>query len=229
MKYNTFLFDLDGTILDTNELILQSFQYTLDRFYPGKYRREDILLHMGKPLLEQMQIFGPERAEEMVRVYREHNLKMHDKLIREFPHVSETLHTLYKMGMKLGVVTTKQRLTAMMGLRFFGLEKLFSAIITMEDVRHHKPHPEPVLSAMERLHAEKERTLMVGDSPVDLDAAHAAGVDAAAVAWSLKPIEILQKSKPELILHDIRELLPLASSSVEGRKGMEEVLGGGIA
>ncbi|MBE3553558.1 MAG: pyrophosphatase PpaX [Thermicanus sp.] len=217
MKYNTFLFDLDGTLLDTNELILQSFLYTLNRFYPGKYTREEILPVMGKPLLEQMRLFGPERAEELVRVYREYNLAMHDALIREFPHVSQTVKELFLRGAKLGVVTSKQRLTTLMGLRYFGLENYFSAIITMEDVKAHKPHPEPVLTALERLKAEKEEALMIGDSTFDLDAAHAAGVDAAAVAWSLKPLELLRSCNPEYILHDIRELLHLATPLMNQR------------
>lgn len=224
MKYNTFLFDLDGTILDTNELILETFQYTLDLFFPGKYRREDLLPHMGKPLLEQMLFYGgADRAEEMVQVYREYNLKMHDALVREFPHVSETLEMLYGLGAKLGVVTTKGRITALKGLRYFGLEGLFSSIVTMEDVRRHKPHPDPVLAAMVQIGAEKEKTLMVGDSTFDLDAAHAAGVDAAAVAWSLKPLEELKESRPEYILYDIRQLLPLLRhAEEETNPGMEE-------
>ncbi|TCS81809.1 pyrophosphatase PpaX [Tepidibacillus fermentans] len=219
MKYKTLLFDLDGTILNTNELIINSFLYTLEQFYPGKYNREMIIPHMGKPLYEQMVIFGDEsHAEEMVKIYREHNLRTHDEYVLEFPHVKEVLETLKQEGAILGVVTTKMLNTTMMGLKRFGMDSLMSTIVSYEDTEFHKPAPEPVLLAMERLGANPETTLMVGDSQYDIQAAKNAGITAIGVAWSLKGPEFLKQFDPDYVIKDMRDLIPI----VRGIKEDEE-------
>ncbi len=209
MRYQTVLFDLDGTILDTNELILQSFMYTLERFFPGQYSREDVIPHMGDTLYNQMARFSQEMAEELVDVYREHNEKIHDEYVQLVPHVMETVQELENMAVKMGVVTTKQRTTAVMGLRHYGLEQYMGTIITFQDVKYHKPHPEPVLKAMEDLDADPAKTVMVGDSSYDIRAAKEAGIDVAAVKWSLKGVDYLKKYQPNYLIDDMRDLLDI--------------------
>lgn len=209
MKYTTVLFDLDGTLLDTNELIIQTFLVTLNEYYPGKFGREHILPHMGMILPKQMELFDPNNVEALVEAYRTHNVRMHDDLVQEFPHVREVVAQLADDGVKLGIVTSKQIRTTMMGLDKYGLTPYMQAIVTYDDTTEHKPHPAPVLLAMDKLQADPAKTLMVGDSTYDIDAAHAAGIAAAGVHWSLKPEEVLLASKPEYMLHDMRDLLTI--------------------
>jgi len=210
VKYKTLLFDLDGTILNTNDLIINSFLYTLEQFYPGKYTEEKLIPHMGKPLREQMVIFGDEaNADKMVEIYREHNIRTHDEYVKEFPYVKEVLTTLKEEGYTLGVVTTKMRNTVTMGLRRFDLESLMSTVVTYEDTEFHKPAPEPVLLAMEQLGAEKETTLMVGDSQYDIQAAKNAGVTSVGVAWSMKGADFLNQFNPDYMLENMRDLLKI--------------------
>lgn len=211
MKFETVLFDLDGTILDTNELILTSFMHALDTFFPGKYTREDVIPHMGDTLYKQMERFGPEIVNELVETYREHNLQVHDELVRAFPHVKEVVQALRKKGAKIGVVTTKQRQTATMGIRFLDIEADLDTVVCYDDTQHHKPHPEPVLTAVKRLQADAGRTLMVGDSQFDIQAARRAGVACCAVSWSLKGVEFLRRFHPNYIIDDLREVLDLVN------------------
>ncbi|GBF10608.1 pyrophosphatase PpaX [Tepidibacillus sp. HK-1] len=219
MKYKTLLFDLDGTIINTNELIINSFLYTLEQFYPGKYTREAIIPHMGRPLYEQMLQFGEkETAQQMVEVYREHNVRTHDEMVMEFPHVKEVLALLKQEGAILGIVTTKMKNTVMMGLKLFGLDVLMDTIVTYEDTELHKPAPEPVLLAMERLSADPKTTLMVGDSQYDLQAAQNAGITSVGVAWSIKGPEFLQQYHPDFMLYDFRDLINI----VKGTKKVDE-------
>ncbi|MFT9487074.1 MAG: pyrophosphatase PpaX [Tepidibacillus sp.] len=219
MKYKTLLFDLDGTIINTNELIINSFLYTLEQFYPGKYTREVIIPHMGRPLYEQMLQFGEEKtAQQMVEIYREHNVRTHDEMVMEFPHVKEVLALLKQEGATLGIVTTKMKNTVMMGLKLFGLDVLMDTIVTYEDTELHKPAPEPVLLAMERLSADPKTTLMVGDSQYDLQAAQNAGITSVGVAWSIKGPEFLQQYHPDFMLYDFRDLINI----VKGTKKVDE-------
>lgn len=209
MKYKTILFDLDGTLLDTNELIISSFLYTLEQYYPGKYDREHILPHMGKILSDQMALFGPDNVEALVDTYRKYNIEMHDEMVREFPHVVEVVKELAERGVQMAVVTSKQITTTLMGLEKYGLTPYMQALVCHGDTVEHKPHPAPVLLAMEKLNADPDTTLMVGDSTFDLDAAHAAGIAAAGVRWSLKPEQVLLACNPEYMLHDMRDLLKI--------------------
>lgn len=206
-KYETILFDLDGTLLDTNELILTSFLHTLRTFLPEKtFTREDIIPHMGKTLYDMMNLFDEQRAEEMVEFYREHNVSMHDEMVTAFPDVPEVIKDLYQQGYKLGIVTTKQRNTVEMGLKLCGLKEYMSSVVTIEDVERPKPHPEPVLKAMAELKADHETTLMVGDSPFDIQAAQQAGIASAGVAWSLKGEDVLRSFSPTYMLRTMRDL-----------------------
>ncbi len=215
LRYNTVLFDLDGTLIDTNELILVSFLNVLNAHFPGKYARQDLIPHMGKTLHEQMELFGGlEKRDELVDAYRVHNEEIHDEWIREFPHVRETLAELKELGITMGVVTTKQRKTAEMGAAACGVSPYMSTFVTFQDTEKHKPSPDPVLKALSDLGADPSKTLMVGDTQFDIQAGHNAGVHSAGVAWSLKGAEFLAQFKPEYILQDMRDLIAV----VKGEK-----------
>lgn len=209
----TVLFDLDGTIVDTNELIIQSFLHILEGVTDEPYTREKIIPHMGFALVDQIKFFtGLEEVDELVAKYREFNMGKHDELVAEFPYVRETLAGLKAKGIRMGVVTNKMRATTLMGLKLCGLESYMETIVTVEDVKKAKPDPEPVLLALKELGAKPEETLMVGDSQYDIQSAQGAGVFAAGVAWSLKGEAHLRSFNPDYLIHDMRELLDIAGS-----------------
>jgi pyrophosphatase PpaX len=206
----TILFDLDGTILDTNELIIESFLHALKGYVAPDFSREHIIPKMGTPLNEQLQEFsGLEDVTPLVAAYREVNLGRHDELVREFPYVGEVLGNLRRSGIRLGVVTTKIRLTTEKGLKYVGIYDHMEAIVTIDDVTNPKPHPEPVQRALELLGAKPEETLMVGDSTVDIASANAAGTVSVGVAWSLKGEAKLLEAGARHVIHDMRDLYDL--------------------
>lgn len=206
----TVLFDLDGTIIDTNELIIETFLHVLRDKTPSPFTREHIIPSMGLTLEEQLRIFtGQDQVDELVAAYRNYNLERHDELVREFPYVKEVMADLHASGIQLGVVTTKMRATTERALRMFGLIDYLSTIVTVQDVNHPKPHPEPVLRAVEALQANPAQTIMVGDSPADILSANAAGVISCGVAWSLKGEAVLRQYEPRHIIHDMRDLYAL--------------------
>ncbi|MMZ60967.1 Pyrophosphatase PpaX [compost metagenome] len=205
---NTILFDLDGTIIDTNDLIINTFLHVLEQHFPQqKYTREQIIPHMGLTLEQQMQTFsGREEVTDLVADYRTYNNLHHDTLIREFPRVKEVIAELHERGITMGIVTTKIKPTTIRALDYFGLKEYMSTIVTVQDVTHPKPHPEPVLTALSNLGADPAKTLMVGDSAADIQSAKAAGVKAAGVAWSLKGVDVLKQYNPDYILEDMTDL-----------------------
>lgn len=214
--YRTMLFDLDGTILDTNELIIRSFMEALKGTAPEGFCREDIIPSMGEPLEDQLRRFSRlDDVSHLVAAYREVNLRLHDELVKPFLHVNEVLERLHRSGIRIGVVTTKMRLTTEKGLKFVGIRDYVDAIVTIDDVANPKPHPEPVQKALAQLGADPASALMVGDSTVDMRSAAAAGVTAVGVSWSLKGGQILRDAGADYVIDDMRELYAFAGMERE--------------
>lgn len=206
----TVLFDLDGTIMDTNELIIGTFLHVLKDIVPPPFTREQIIPTMGITLEQQLRGFSKrEDVTDLVKAYRDYNLQRHDEMVKPFPHVVDVIEQLNDAGIQLGVVTTKIRLTTERALNMYDLLDKMSVIVTVDDVEHPKPHPEPVLRAVKLLDADPSTTLMVGDSPADIVSANAAGVASCAVAWSLKGEQVLQQYNPRHIIHDMRDLFAI--------------------
>src|SRR5690606_41289722 len=143
-----------------------------------------------------MRRLDPEQWEAMVQTYREHNLACHDDWVKLFPGVSEVVEKLHRAGVALGVVSNKQRISVEKGLSLFGLDRWMQTVVCYGEAGRPKPHPDPILRAMEEIGADSARTLMVGDSRFDLLAARRAGVDAAAGAWSWHGREELGARNP---------------------------------
>ncbi|MBB6673158.1 pyrophosphatase PpaX [Cohnella nanjingensis] len=211
----TVLFDLDGTIIDTNELIIQAFLYALKGIVPPAFSRDEIIPLMGQTLLSQMRQFsGREEVNELLASYREYSLHHHDEMVSLFPGVEQVVPLLKAHGLKLGVVTTKMRETTERALKLLGLYDYMDVIVTLDDVTHPKPHAEPVENALRALGEDPSGALMVGDSGVDILSALAAGAIPVGVAWSLKGDAVLREAGASHIIHDMRELIPLCG--IEG-------------
>jgi len=205
----TLLFDFDGTLLDTNELIIQTFQYVLGNHYPGRFERIDILPFLGPTLHESFDSIDPEKTEQLIVEYRAWNKSMHDELSSEFDGVSETMRLLKAAGMKMAIVSTKRTEMIMKGLELLDVEGVFDEVIAMDDVTKTKPDPEPILLALERLGSTADEALMIGDNYHDIVGGQNAGVRTAGVAWSAKGEAFLQTFNPDYMLQHISELLNL--------------------
>ncbi|HLS67631.1 MAG TPA: pyrophosphatase PpaX [Pseudogracilibacillus sp.] len=208
MTIKTILFDLDGTLIDSNELIEKSFEYTFRQF-GYTFSREEILQFNGPPLTETFTKINPELADEMLQTYRNHNMENHDEYVKLFPYVKETLDILKDYGIKMGVVSAKVHDGVRQGLEVTGIAPYFDTVIGVDDVENSKPHPEPVLKGMSDLKANTESSLMVGDNYHDIEAGKNAGIKTAAVAWSLKGVEYLLQFDPTYIVHHMSDLLSI--------------------
>ncbi|MFC0273307.1 pyrophosphatase PpaX [Metabacillus herbersteinensis] len=209
MKINTILFDLDGTLIDTNDLIIESFLHTLNSYYPNKYQREDVLAFIGPPLHDTFHSVDENRIEEMIVAYRKFNHENHDLLVKQYDTVFETVKTLREQGFKLGIVTTKIRDTVNMGLKLTKLDQFFDVVVTLDDVENAKPHPEPVLKALDQLGSLPAEAIMVGDNHHDIESGRNAGTTTVAVSWSVKGRAYLESYKPDYIVDKMSELLKI--------------------
>lgn len=210
IAYSTILFDLDGTLIDTNELILASFEHTFDIHCPNTYTRADVLPIMGEPLADQMRLFDPNQVKAMVATYRQFNESEHDNYVSLFPHVADCLKQLYQQGITMGVISNKRRKVVEQGLQLFQLDQWMSVVICEGETPNNKPHPDMLLLALDKLNVDAKHTLMVGDSRFDIIAAQRAGIDSVGVAWSLHGEDVKQH-QPTYWITDIRELLSLVN------------------
>ncbi|WP_442596204.1 pyrophosphatase PpaX [Neobacillus sp. D3-1R] len=211
-KITTILFDLDGTLIDTNELIIASFLHTLEKYYPSQYKREDVLPFLGPTLRETFEPMDKDRVDEMIATYRDFNISNHDAFVTIFPTVLETVKTLKNQGFKVGIVTTKLSDVVMMGLRLTKLDSLFDVIVALDHVEKAKPDPEPIFKALEQLGSKPEEAIMVGDNHHDILAGKNAGTKTAACSWSIKGREHLAQYNPDYMLEEMADILNIVGA-----------------
>ena len=199
------LFDFDGTLVDTTDLIYQSMRHATGEVLGREISRDVLMANVGQPLPRQMELLSAEHAEALLDSYRLHNEENHDALIKEFPGVEESLARLKVAGVRVGVVTSKRRFSVDMALKNFpGLGDVVDQWVTMEDTTEHKPRPEPLLKGLELLgNVPREQAAYVGDSPFDVTAAKAAGVESVAVNWGAFSEDALRAAEPDHLVPDL--------------------------
>lgn len=217
LNVRAILFDWDGTLADTIELILRTFEETFRVLGIPPRGRDDILSQVGRPLAEQARDIDPARAGEIFSTYQRLYEKNHPSLAREFPGIRESLKTLKERGYIMALVTSKRADGARHDLRHFGYEGFFEAVVTADDTVRHKPHPEPALEALRRLGSSPEEATFIGDSPFDVRCAHDAGMTAGAVEWGPFPREALEAEGPDYWVRGpsrLTELFPGSAGAV---------------
>ena len=209
MPLTTFLFDLDGTLIDSVRLILDSYHYTTRKHGLPQRTDAEWLAGLGTPLRVQFAPYAdtPEGMAELIASYREYNLANHDQQVTAYPGVVEAVRTLHARGGRLGLVTSKNRSGAERGLRVVGLEGLFEVIVGADDVVNPKPHAEPVLKALALLDCGADDAVYIGDSTHDMESGRAAGVKTAAVLWGPFGREELARTDPDWWLERPEELV----------------------
>ena len=202
------LFDLDGTLIDTIELILSSARHAFAGWPRGAPTDEDWTLGIGTPLVNQLRSYAQSDEEVAVLLerYRAYQDIHHDRLTRCYDDVPAELARLADRGHPLGVVTSKASGIASRSLAHVGLEKYFPVVIGYDDTTRHKPDPEPVLAGLARLNVPASRAVYVGDSPHDIHAGNAAGVVTVAALWGPFSRETLVEAGPNHFIGCLADL-----------------------
>ena len=208
------LFDLDGTLLDTHDLLLATFRFAVREVLgeAGEAIPDEVLMaKVGQPLVTQMWDFTDDEAthDELVRAYREHNALIHDDMVRAFPGAAQTLSALRDAGLRLGVVTSKRHEPALHGLSLFGLDGFFGCLVGADDWPEHKPQPGPVTRGCELLGIDAHSCAYVGDSPFDMQSGSGAGCATAAALWGMFPQIVLEAERPTYVCAHGTDVPPL--------------------
>ena len=207
----TVLFDLDGTLIDSIRLILDSYHHTLAAHGIPPRTDEDWLRGVGTPLNVQFAEWRDDlgKLEAMVATYREYNVAHHDQMVTVYPGVVAALGTIRAAGRRTGLVTSKNRQGALRGLTLVRLEAMMDVLVCADEVTNPKPHPEPVEKAVALLGADPATTVYVGDSIHDMVSGRAAGVRTAAALWGPFGREHLELASPDYWLETPADLVTL--------------------
>ena len=208
------LFDLDGTLIDSVELIINSALYAFEKCGHPPPAAEEWLADLGLPLRTMFGRFISDESalEQLVAGYREYQLANHDRLVRPYDEVAATLTALHDRGHGLAVVTSKAEPLAQRGLAHVGLDGFFDVIVGLESCTRHKPDPEPVHVALDRLGAQAKDAAFIGDSPHDIAAGRAAGVTTIAALWGPFSRAQLAPSEPDYYIERMGDLLRVVGS-----------------
>ena len=180
--FRAIIFDIDGTLTFTNQLIFDSFNYIAKKYLGKKFSNEEIIALFGPTedvILKQM---FPDKFEEVRKDYYAYYHQNHNIALL-YDGIKELLMDLKNSGVILGIFTGKGKTSSLITLNFLGIRELFDMVVTGDDVKNHKPSPEGIVKFIKTFALKPEEVLMVGDAPSDIKAAKAAGVNIASVVW----------------------------------------------
>jgi pyrophosphatase PpaX len=202
------LFDLDGTLIDSLELILNSARYAFEKLERAAPSDEEWLAGVGIPLFTMFARYARDTADRdaLIVAYREYQMANHDRLVRCYDGIVDAVRTLHERGHELGIVTSKSDALAMRGLAHVGLARYMDTIVGCDSSSRHKPDPEPVRVALHRLGRAPEHAIFVGDSIFDITAGNAAGVKTIAVLWGAAKKDEFDSARPNAYISTSSEL-----------------------
>lgn len=204
--FRAVLFDVDGTLIDTAELIADALEFTC-RLHLGRTHPREVYYNLiGKPAIAQMEALGGDKAPEMIDTaiayYEEHAAEE-----QPFPGALDTVARLSEVGIKLGLVTSKTRYELNPTLDRVPLQQHIFVVVTADLTLRPKPYPDPVYLALQTLQIGAHEVLFIGDSPYDLQSGRAAGVHTGAATWGPHPAATLEAERPDFMFTRFREIL----------------------
>lgn len=209
-KIDTVLFDLDGTLLDSKELIYRSFVHTFEKFYPNHELSDaELDSFFGPPLSVTFAKYTDDQKQiaEMIDYYRKYNVEAHDELVNLFPGVKETIKYLSKHNYKLGVISAKKSDLVNHALEIFKIKEYFDIVIGQDEVKNPKPNPEGIILATKKL--KSKRAVYVGDSVSDIEAGKNAKIKTCAIAYKKDNgrAPMLMEAEPDMFIDSMYGLI----------------------
>lgn len=212
--FDGIMFDIDGTLTSTNQLIFQSFNYVTKKYINKTYTDEELIAFFGpteEAILKDLTGNDFEQArKDYFQFYNDH----HKKLADIYPGIRDVLDLIKRRGIPLAVFTGKGKEAAVITLKMLNLYEYFDVIVTGDDVIEHKPSPEGILLFVNKFQFNRERVLLVGDAPADIQAARSAGVKIASVVWDSYAKETVLEAGSDYIFHTVDEMKEFISENI---------------
>ncbi len=189
--YKGIFFDLDGTIADTELVVIMTMLSFVETYTPNqKVTLHQLLKISGPPIKDTLhQYFPNEDVEKLIPEFATKAREFYPKYAVAFPHINAVIQRLKERGIATGIVTSKLRLNALLTLDVIGMKDTFDWIITLDEVKHPKPNPDGLHRCLQHFQLNPEEVLFVGDTIYDYQAGKNAGVDTALVTWSLRSFD----------------------------------------
>lgn len=203
---DTVVFDFDGTLADTSELIINSFQTIYKKFFGEEKPIEYISQFFGEPLKVTLEREFPQPFEDVFNEYREYQSGRFNADVKLFNNAAEILQYLKSKNIKTAVVTSRMRESVIKALNYFNIDKYFDVVIAVNDTINHKPHPEPLLKAINLLGTSPDKTLFVGDSKFDMECANNAGAIPVLTGWHAGAEELKNQYDIKYVINDLYEI-----------------------
>jgi pyrophosphatase PpaX len=197
--FKYILFDLDGTLINSNDVIIKCLRETAKKYINRDLSNEELNNILGKPIKDQLLLIHNKNVEEMIECYKKLYRKYRDELTKEFEGIKEMLDTLKEKGYTMGIVTSKGTSGIEHALTKFHMHRYFDVTISANDVENHKPHPEPILKALKALDGNIQEAILIGDSLSDILCGKNTGIITILVDWSILPREMLLKADPNFV------------------------------
>jgi HAD superfamily hydrolase (TIGR01509 family) len=200
------IFDLDGTLLDTYQLIRQNYIDVFTKYLPDhEYDEAELESFFGPPLIDSFMgiVHDEKRARALSRIYRFISKNNTEKYLRTFPDTATVLQGLRQKGHKIAVCSNKVHEAVLQGLKVGKIAEYVDLIVGFDDVKKPKPDPEGVVLIQERF---GKKAVFVGDSPIDIMTAKNAGIKSIGVTWALTKAETLKQAGADYLVNSMKDL-----------------------
>jgi len=206
------IFDLDGTLIDTREVIAMSLNTAFQKHIGQVFPIIELQKSFGLSISEIFIKYAKDKARDCEHTYTEEYLTHFTDHARLYPNTLEVLDELIKRGYQMSIVTSKSRIRTTRELEYFALTSFMDAVVTEDDTTIHKPNPEPILKALDLVGRSSFGAVYIGDAPTDIIAGRKAGVLTMAVTWGYHSLEELEKCNPDFMIMNICDLLNICVS-----------------
>jgi pyrophosphatase PpaX len=206
-RLRCIIFDMDGTLTQTNQLIYESFNHIAEHFIKKRFSPKEIIAFFGPPEEDAIEaMIGPGHLDEAMPEYYQLYAEHHNELASLYPGIEDLLKFVKSKGVLIGLFTGKGRTTTEITLSKFGIASYFDVTITGDDVDHFKPSGDGIRKIMNKYSLKPDEVLMVGDAVADITAARECGVQIAAVVWDSYSKEKVMQTKTDFLYHSVDEL-----------------------
>ena len=211
------LFDLDGTLVDTKDLIFASFQHCFKKYKPDYTLSETELYSFLGPTLKESfgRYFEQQQIDEIIEYYREFNHSHHDELVKGFDGAKDTLQYLLDEGYDVGIVSNKIKKNVQIVLQIIDMDDKIKVVLGSEDLTYPKPNPQGILLACEKLYHNHDDVIYVGDSGSDIKTCKNMGAFSVAAVLDENREEELLREQPCAVIHQLTDLIDIVKEERE--------------